>query len=905
MSIPKTITINASSAANGVDLGTYFEAYFQGLKAGTSSFYGGTPDVNPYGGPPTYQNGTQVGFRYKDGSDAATNKQVIIEGENLAYDYIHHGAAYGHGISGTINSVVFGTLDTAQSGGPSELAGVTADLIISGWNISAERGAGINTDQAKPFNAVYDFYKALQGAGASTVLVAKLNEALDGYAQNIIGSSYADNLVATANDDAIQGGGGNDVINGGGGNDFVVFSGRRADYAIVQNGDGSFTITDERTTGSEGIDTVSDVENFRFSDTVIRSDDLMVQQGVITIDASGADGMDFEAFIRGGFLSTVEGVMPSFDNQAANPGVPSTMAGEEMFLGYGTGSAGKYVLAHGSVQYNFGAHTVAGTINTIEYGTRGSGSFDSNGYFIGGSAQLKISGLELFNAIPANGTEEVEIEANGPVHNFAAAYMKGKLAPSNQLNVYADALDKYAQKFIGSSKTDFYAGTIFADAINGAAGDDVFGATKGNDAIDGGGDYDQVIFSGARADYTVMRLTDGSFAVALNDGSGTTTLRNVEAATFSDVTLDTVRDLELPGTPPKNIALSKASAFENAQIGDTIAALSATDVEGKELFFSLVNDAGGLFEIDETSLKLKGKLDYEAEQTHKIRVKVSDADGHIVFKEFSIAVGNVDEGPENVSISKSIVSETAEVGTRVGMLSAVDPEGGTVSYSLAGNPGGYFALTADGKLTVAKALDYEKKQSHTITVQATDSTGKSTTQSIRIDVGDVTESKAGTTRNDTLTGKIGRDKLTGGAGNDKLSGAGGNDYLYGGSGNDKLTGGAGGDDLWGGSGADTFIFKSIKETTVSGTGRDTIFDFSTKQKDKIDLSAIDANTTKGGNQAFSFIGTKAFGGKAGELRYEKAKSDTYIHGDVNGDKVADFTIHLDDRVSLSKSYFIL
>jgi Ca2+-binding RTX toxin-like protein len=156
-----------------------------------------------------------------------------------------------------------------------------------------------------------------------------------------------------------------------------------------------------------------------------------------------------------------------------------------------------------------------------------------------------------------------------------------------------------------------------------------------------------------------------------------------------------------------------------------------------------------------------------------------------------------------------------------------------------------------------------------------------------------------------LTGKIGRDKLSGGAGADKISGNGGNDYLYGGSGNDKLTGGQGADDLWGGSGADTLLFKSIRETTVSGAGRDTIFDFSTKQKDKIDLSAIDARTTKGGKQAFSFIGTKAFDGKAGELRYEKAKSDTYIYGDVNGDRVADFTIHLDDRVSLSKSYFIL
>jgi serralysin len=48
-----------------------------------------------------------------------------------------------------------------------------------------------------------------------------------------------------------------------------------------------------------------------------------------------------------------------------------------------------------------------------------------------------------------------------------------------------------------------------------------------------------------------------------------------------------------------------------------------------------------------------------------------------------------------------------------------------------------------------------------------------------------------------------------------------------------------------------------------------------------------------------------FSGKAGQLRYEKARSDTYLSGDINGDKVADFTIHLDDRLTFSKGYFIL
>ena len=87
MATPKTITIDASNAAGGVNLDTYFATYFQGLKIGSSSYYGGIEDPAPYG----YQNGTQVGFRYADAANAATNKQVLIEGEDLAYDFAHYG----------------------------------------------------------------------------------------------------------------------------------------------------------------------------------------------------------------------------------------------------------------------------------------------------------------------------------------------------------------------------------------------------------------------------------------------------------------------------------------------------------------------------------------------------------------------------------------------------------------------------------------------------------------------------------------------------------------------------------------------------------------------------------------------------------------------------------------------
>lgn len=156
------------------------------------------------------------------------------------------------------------------------------------------------------------------------------------------------------------------------------------------------------------------------------------------------------------------------------------------------------------------------------------------------------------------------------------------------------------------------------------------------------------------------------------------------------------------------------------------------------------------------------------------------------------------------------------------------------------------------------------------------------------------ENLLGSRFNDALTGDAGANALTGGDGNDLLTGGLGNDWVF---------GGAGADRHYGGAGADRFVFKAISES--AGSTVDTIFDFSTSELDKIDLSVIDASTKSAGDQAFSFIGANAFTGVAGQLRFDKLASDTYIYADVNGDKVVDFKVHLDDAVTLTKDYFIL
>ncbi len=145
----------------------------------------------------------------------------------------------------------------------------------------------------------------------------------------------------------------------------------------------------------------------------------------------------------------------------------------------------------------------------------------------------------------------------------------------------------------------------------------------------------------------------------------------------------------------------------------------------------------------------------------------------------------------------------------------------------------------------------------------------------------------------------------GGSGDDVLYGNQVANKLVGNRGDDILFGGLGADDLYGGKGADTFLYTAANESRLRASARDTIFDFSGKEGDLIDLSGIDASTKVSRDQAFDFIGTDAFSGTAGELRYVKKASDTYIYADTNGDKKIDFAIHLDDAVSLQAGFFVL
>jgi serralysin len=90
------------------------------------------------------------------------------------------------------------------------------------------------------------------------------------------------------------------------------------------------------------------------------------------------------------------------------------------------------------------------------------------------------------------------------------------------------------------------------------------------------------------------------------------------------------------------------------------------------------------------------------------------------------------------------------------------------------------------------------------------------------------------------------------------------------AGDDVLNGRAGADTLLGGEGADIFRLWNVEKG-------DTIADFE-GNIDKVDLS--------GSGVDFTFIGSAAFTGSAGELRF----ADDQLQGDTNGDLIADLQV---------------
>ncbi|QAY77373.1 tandem-95 repeat protein [Sphingosinicella sp. BN140058] len=279
--------------------------------------------------------------------------------------------------------------------------------------------------------------------------------------------------------------------------------------------------------------------------------------------------------------------------------------------------------------------------------------------------------------------------------------------------------------------------------------------------------HGSVSFNQAAGTYTYTPAANyngaDSFTIRVDDGHGGI----VEQAIAVTVTPANDAPTGVTGT-------LEVEEFPNN--GTVVGTVVAQDPDSSSFTYSLVNDAGGRFDISSSGVVTVENgllIDYEQQSSHTIRVQVNDGQGGV--SQFDMVVAVEDDHGEFVIGDGAANNMLGGIETDifVGGLGNDTLNGAGGNDVIAGD-NGLFETAADG--------------------------------------------------NDILSGGAGNDILTGNGGNDQLNGGTGLDQLLGGSGNDRIDGGDDADQLTGDAGNDVFVFRKGEAhgdviTDFDGNGR--------------------------------------------------------------------------------------
>ena len=211
-----------------------------------------------------------------------------------------------------------------------------------------------------------------------------------------------------------------------------------------------------------------------------------------------------------------------------------------------------------------------------------------------------------------------------------------------------------------------------------------------------------------------------SVTITVSDGSLTDTINvNINVNDANDAPVFTEGDA------------TTRTVAENAAAGIHIGTpIIATDADGNILTYTLGGTDVAFFEVDNTigQLKTKTILDYESQSSYKITVIVSDGSLSDTI-DVTINVTDIDETTPNRApvfteggSTTRTVEENTEAGANIGTaIAATDPDGNTLTYTLGGTDAASFVIeVATGQLKTKETLDYETKNSYSITVTVSD-----------------------------------------------------------------------------------------------------------------------------------------------------------------------------------------
>jgi Ca2+-binding RTX toxin-like protein len=682
------------------------------------------------------------------------------------------------------------------------------------------------------------------------------------------GGAFNDVFSGFGGDDVLRGNGGSDILIGGTGNDTAEFSGSASDYEIVWAKDytDAFTIRDKRSapdgTGYDGIDFVAYGEE-------VRIDNNKYEYAV-----------EYLKFADGTILNTWDLIAPT------DMALSTTVVAE-----------------------NSAAGSVVGTLTTTDKSTlRGSETFsyelvggDDGPFAIDGDKIVVKAGASLDYESATSHSIRVRV-TDGDGHTFDKTFTISVTDDTNENSAPTDILPDEASIAENSANGTEVATLSAVDPDTG----DTFTYTLVDDAggrfkiIDG----KLVVADSTGLDYEAA--TEHTVTVRVTDSAGN--------ALEQDITIN-VTDVAENTAATVSLANMRTSIAENTSTAQRIkvADIVVNDDGVGTNTLGLVGRNAALFEIIGMALFLKAGVALDARTMTTLDVAVTVDDDTIdgtpdhTSSTYKLAVADV----AGVTVINGNSGNNTLTGTSGNDY--FDGHGGSDTFKGGKGNDVYVVDSAGDKVIEAAGQGTDTVHasvSHTLATNveylmlqgtgAINGTGNASNNLLVGNSGNNT--LAGGAGNDRLYGGAGNDTLDGGTGNDRLFGQDGNDTLLGGTGDDRLDGGIGRDVLRGGTGKDVFVFNEVSESAV-GSARDVITDFMRGQ-DKIDLSAIDAREATAANDAFTWFGTKAFTGAAGQLRFNDLGAEVFVQGDVNGDGVADFEIHV-KVATVAASDFIL
>ncbi|RKU14093.1 hypothetical protein C6503_15450, partial [Candidatus Poribacteria bacterium] len=210
-----------------------------------------------------------------------------------------------------------------------------------------------------------------------------------------------------------------------------------------------------------------------------------------------------------------------------------------------------------------------------------------------------------------------------------------------------------------------------------------------------------------------LRVTSYADVIPVGEPQKKTPLDNVKGGNAAPVFTDGERTIR--------------RVTENTTAGVNIGrVVAATDADNQTLTYSLGGRDADAFDIDASTgqLQTKAALNYEAKNAYTVTITVSDGrlEDNIVV---TVSVRNVNEAPVFADGENTIrqVAENTAAGVNFGpRVSATDPDANaTLTYSLGGRDADAFDINSrTGQLQTKAALNYEAKNSYTVTVSVSD-----------------------------------------------------------------------------------------------------------------------------------------------------------------------------------------